>query len=141
MKVSDVPVRHVSGPWGPRAGSETAVPLEFLAQALVHIPDQSRVTTRSDGWSANRPGGRWGKAEPVAARGTGSPVPMRVPAPNGTYENLRTLRVWFTSPAIRIGARGATTAHHAAAATAARARSYLGGARSRQSDSPPTPAD
>ena len=40
---------------GPTAGTETVDPLEFLARVLVHIPDQGHVTTRYDGWYANRP--------------------------------------------------------------------------------------
>ena len=43
---------------GPTAGTETADPLEFLARVLVHIPDKGHVTTRYDGWYANRPRGR-----------------------------------------------------------------------------------
>ena len=42
---------------GPTAGTETADPLEFLARVLVHIPDKGHVTTRYDGWYANRPRG------------------------------------------------------------------------------------
>jgi len=40
---------------GPTAGTETADPLEFLPRVLVHIPDKGHVTTRYDGWYANRP--------------------------------------------------------------------------------------
>ena len=39
----------------PTAGTETADPLVFLVRVLVHIPDKGHVTTRSDGWYANRP--------------------------------------------------------------------------------------
>ena len=39
------------------AGTETADPLESLARVLVHIPDTDHVTTRYDGWYANRPRG------------------------------------------------------------------------------------
>ena len=52
---------------GPTAGPETADPLEFLARVLVHIPDKGHVTTRDDGWSANRPRGMRQQAEPVAS--------------------------------------------------------------------------
>jgi len=40
---------------GPTAGTETVDPLAFLARVLVHIPDGGHVTTRYDGWYANRP--------------------------------------------------------------------------------------
>jgi len=42
---------------GPTAGTETVDPLEFLARVLVHLPDKGHVTTRYDGWYANRPRG------------------------------------------------------------------------------------
>ena len=61
---------------GPPAGTETADPLEFLARVLVHIPDKGHVTTRYDGWYANRPRGRRQQAEPAAAG-----APAIVPAP------------------------------------------------------------
>jgi len=48
---------------GPTAGPETVDPLEFLARVLVHIPDKGHVTTRYDGWYANRPRGMRGTAE------------------------------------------------------------------------------
>ncbi len=64
-------------PEGPTAGTETADPLEFLARALVHIPDKGQVTTRYYGWYANRPRGMRGKAEPLAA----DAPPAIVPAP------------------------------------------------------------
>ncbi len=51
---------------GPTAGTETADPLEFLARVLVHIPDKGHVTTRYDGWYANRPRGIRDKAAPAA---------------------------------------------------------------------------
>ena len=70
----DLPdVRHER----PTAGTETADPLEFLARALVHIPDKGQVTTRYYGWYANRPRGMRGKAEPLAA----DAPPAIVPAP------------------------------------------------------------
>ena len=62
---------------GPTAGTETADPLEFLARVLVHIPDQGHVTTRYDGWYANRPRGMRRQAEPAAA----DTPPLIVPAP------------------------------------------------------------
>ena len=52
---------------GPTAGTETADPLAFLARVLVHSPDKGHVTTRYDGWSANRPRGLRRQAEPAAA--------------------------------------------------------------------------
>ena len=52
-------------------------PLEFLARVLVHIPDKGHVTTRYDGWYANRPRGMRRQAELVAAE----PPPLIVPAP------------------------------------------------------------
>ena len=52
-------------------------PLEFLARVLVHIPDKGHVTTRYDGWYANRPRGMRRQAEPVAAE----TPPLIVPAP------------------------------------------------------------
>ena len=61
---------------GPRAGTETADPLEFLARVLVHIPDKGHVTTRYYGWYANRPRGRRRHAEPAAVG-----APAIVPAP------------------------------------------------------------
>ncbi len=61
---------------GPTAGTETADPLEFLARALVHIPDKGHVTTRYAGWYANRPRGMRNKAAPAAAG-----PPAIVPAP------------------------------------------------------------
>jgi len=39
---------------GPTAGTETADPLEFLAQVLVRIPDKGHVTTRYGGGYATR---------------------------------------------------------------------------------------
>lgn len=41
--------------------STTGDPLEFLARALVHIPDNGQVATRYHGWYANCPRGmlRW----------------------------------------------------------------------------------
>jgi hypothetical protein len=62
---------------GPTAGTETADPLEFLARVLVHIPDQGHVTTRYNGWYANRPRGMRRQAEPAAA----DTPPLIVPAP------------------------------------------------------------
>ena len=65
---------------GPTAGPETVdpvEPLEFLARALVHIPDQGHDTTRYYGWDANRPRGMRVKAKPAAANGP----PAIVPAP------------------------------------------------------------
>ncbi|MCE2900352.1 MAG: transposase [Gemmatimonas sp.] len=62
---------------GPTAGTETMDPLAFLAQVLVHIPDQGLVTTRNDDGYANRPRGMPGKAEPAAA----DAPPPSVPAP------------------------------------------------------------
>jgi hypothetical protein len=50
---------------GPTAGTETVDPLEFLARVLVHIPDKGHVTTRYDGWYANRPRGMRRQAEPA----------------------------------------------------------------------------
>ena len=61
---------------GPTAGTETADPLEFLARALVHLPDKGHVTTRSYGWYANRPRGMRRQAEPAM---DAAPVPI-VPA-------------------------------------------------------------
>ena len=52
---------------GPTAGTETADPLEVLARVLVHIPDKGHVTTRYDGWYANRPRDMRRGAVPVAA--------------------------------------------------------------------------
>jgi len=52
---------------GPTAGTETVDPLEFLARVLVHIPDTGRVTTRYDGWDANRPRAMRRQAEPAEA--------------------------------------------------------------------------
>jgi hypothetical protein len=62
---------------GPTAGTETVDPLEFLAWALVHIPDQGHVTTRYYGWYANRPRGMRRQAEPAAV----DAPPMIIPAP------------------------------------------------------------
>ena len=62
---------------GPTAGTETVDPLEFLARVLTHIPDKGQVTTRYDGWDANRPRGMRRQAEPAAVD---SPAPL-VPAP------------------------------------------------------------
>ena len=62
---------------GPTAGTETVDPLEFLARVLVHIPDTGRVTTRYDGWYANRPRGMRGTAATAAA----AVAPAIVPAP------------------------------------------------------------
>ena len=53
---------------GPTAGTETVDPLEFLARVQVHIPDKGRVTTRYDGWYANRPRGMRRQAEPAPLR-------------------------------------------------------------------------
>jgi hypothetical protein len=56
--------------------------MAFVARVLEHIPDQSQVTTRYDGWSANRPRRMRRQAEPVArdAPGAHSPAPRRAPA-------------------------------------------------------------
>jgi hypothetical protein len=62
---------------GPTAGPETVDPLEFLARVLVHIPDKGQVTTRYDGWYANRPRGMRGTAATAAA----AVAPAIVPAP------------------------------------------------------------
>ena len=62
---------------GPTAGTETVDPLECLARVLVPIPDQGHVTTRYDGWYANRPRGTRRKAAPAPADGP----PALVPAP------------------------------------------------------------
>ena len=53
---------------GPTAGPETGDPLECLARVLVHSPDKGQVTTRYDGWSANRPRGMRGTAATAASR-------------------------------------------------------------------------
>jgi hypothetical protein len=66
---------------GPTAGTETADPLEFLARVLVHIPDKGHVTTRYDGWYANRPRGMRQKAAPTGADGPPAIVPARPLAP------------------------------------------------------------
>jgi hypothetical protein len=66
---------------GPTAGTETADPLEFLARVLVHIPDKGHVTTRYDGWYANRPRGMRDKAAPAAADGPLAIVPAPRLAP------------------------------------------------------------
>ena len=71
---------------GPTAGTETEDPLEFLARVLVHIPDKGHVTTRYDGWYANRPRGLRRQAEPaeLVRRRRSSPphgwLPRRRPA-------------------------------------------------------------
>ncbi len=62
---------------GPTAGTETVDPLEFLARVLVHIPDKGQVTTRYDGWYANRPRGMRGTAATAAA----AVPPAIVPGP------------------------------------------------------------
>ena len=62
---------------GPTAGTETGRPLEVLARVLVHIPDKGHVTTRYDGWYANRPRGMRAKTARAAADGP----PAIVPAP------------------------------------------------------------
>ena len=66
---------------GPTAGTETVDPLEFLARALVHIPDQGHVTTRYYGWYANRPRGMRVKAKPAAANEPPAIVPATRLAP------------------------------------------------------------
>ena len=62
---------------GPTAGTETVDPLEFLARVLVHIPGKGQVTTRYDGWYANRPRGMRRQAEPAEA----ATPPAIVPEP------------------------------------------------------------
>ena len=52
-------------------------PLEFLARVRVHIPDKGHVTTRDDGWYANRPRRMRRQAEPATANAP----PVIVPAP------------------------------------------------------------
>jgi len=59
---------------GPTAGTATVAPLEFLARALVHVPDtghvtKGHVTTRYYGWYANRSRGTRGNAAPAAPDG------------------------------------------------------------------------
>ncbi len=76
---------------GPTAGTETADPLEFLARVRVHLPDKGHVTTRYDGWYANRPRGMRRQAEPAPG----------VPLPSGD--------VWRAQPSHRgviVGAAG-----------------------------------
>ena len=66
---------------GPTAGTVTADPLEFLARALVHIPDKGQVTTRDYGWYANRPRGMRRQGAPAAADGPPAIVPASRLAP------------------------------------------------------------
>ncbi len=61
---------------GATAGTETVNPLEVLARVVVHISDKGHVTTRYDGWYANRP-----RRIPVrTGAGRGHP-PLGEPAP------------------------------------------------------------
>ncbi|MCA2987479.1 MAG: transposase [Gemmatimonas sp.] len=64
---------------GPTAGTETVDPLECLARVLVRIPDKGHVTTRHDGWYANRPRGMRDKA--ALARSAIPPYPRRIVGP------------------------------------------------------------
>ena len=66
---------------GPTAGTETIDPLECLARVLVHIPDTGQVTTRYDGWYANRPRGMRRQAEPATADAPPAIVPTPRLAP------------------------------------------------------------
>ena len=66
---------------GPTAGTETGDPLAFLARVLVHIPDQGHVTTRYDGWYANRLRGLRRQAEPAEAETPPAIVPALRLAP------------------------------------------------------------
>jgi len=76
---------------GPTAGTETVDPLEFLARVLVHIPDKGHVTTRYDGWYANRPRGMRQKAAPTGADGPSAIVPARPLAPTEASRRWATL--------------------------------------------------
>jgi len=80
---------------GPTAGTETADPLEFLARVLVHLPDKGHVTTRYDGWSANRPRGMRQKAAPTGADGPPAIVPARPLAPTEASRRWATLLQQF----------------------------------------------
>ena len=66
---------------GPTSGTETVDPLEFLARVLVHIPDTGHVTTRYDGWYANRLRGLRRQAEPAEAETPPAIVPALRLAP------------------------------------------------------------
>ena len=76
---------------GPTAGTETVDPLEFLARALVHLPDKGHVTTRYFGWNASRPRGMRQKAAPPGAAGPPAIVPARPLAPTEASRRWATL--------------------------------------------------
>ena len=63
---------------GPKAGTETADPLDFLAPVLVHIPTKGHVTTRYHGRYAHRPRGIRRQAEPTEAA---TPTAIEFPIP------------------------------------------------------------
>jgi len=65
---------------GPTAGTEAVDPLECLARVLVHIPDTGHVSTRYDGWYANRARGMRGTAESTAVPPTIVPTPRLAPS-------------------------------------------------------------
>ncbi len=77
---------------GPTAGTETVDPLEFLARALVHIPDKGQVTTRYYGWYANRPRGRRRQAERAATDAPPAIVPAAGLAPTEAAHRWAALR-------------------------------------------------
>ena len=82
-----------SPPRGQRPPHETADPLEFLARVLVHIPDKGHVTTRYDGWYANRSSGMREKAALAAAAGPPAIVPVVVSERSVTASAPR----WYVS--------------------------------------------
>ncbi len=76
---------------GPTASTETVDQLECLARVLVHIPDTGHVTTRYDGWSANRPRGMRRQAEPAEADTPSAIVPAPRRAPTEATRRWATL--------------------------------------------------
>jgi len=51
MRPARCSLKHIGGP---TAGTKSADPLGCGVRVLVHLPDTDHVTTRYDGWSANR---------------------------------------------------------------------------------------
>ena len=66
------PTRPRAPPLAPRPPTHWRG-LEVLARGRTHIPDTGQVTTRDDGWYANRPRGMRRRAEPAPAD---APVPI-----------------------------------------------------------------
>jgi len=80
---------------GPTAGTKSADPLGCIVFVLVHLPETGHVTTRYEGWSANRSRGMRAKAEPAAAVSRAArspetrPTLIEFPVPTPVYSEAQ----------------------------------------------------